>query len=153
VIVNKEDAMMNLKFRTTMIIRVIFGAVASTFTLAVFSELVLPAGYVHYVALGLFAGATIIGAGGLVWFLKIALVEWECHDEQTKDIFAVDRHELMFVRSEAKVRPLRELDEYQMKVVVIPAHRKRAMPLEDAQLDAALYHRLTNGGKSNAHEH
>jgi hypothetical protein len=145
--------MMNLKLRTLIIIGVIFGAIFSTSTLAVFAELALPGGYVRYVALALFAAAAVIGGGGLMWFLRTALIEWERHDEQTRDIILTDRQELMYVRSKDKIRPFKELGEHQMRLVVVPALRRNAIPLEDAQLDAALYHRLSHGGGSNEHVH
>lgn len=143
--------MMNLKLRTVMIIAVIFGAISSTFTLAVFAELVLPDGYVRYVALGLFGGAAVIAAGGLVWFLRTALIEWERHDEQTRDMVSADKHELIFVRSEDSVRPCKKLGESHIRLTVVPAHRRRALPLEHAQLDPVLYQSLSNGGNSNEH--
>jgi hypothetical protein len=145
--------MMNLKFRPLMIIAVIFGAISSTFTMSGLAELALPDGYVRYVALGLFAGAALISAGGLIWFLRTALIEWEHHDEQTRDIVSVDSRERLFVRFDEKGSQFRELGEHRVKPVLVPAPRKRAVPLKEAQLDGVLYRRLLNGGNSHEYEH
>jgi hypothetical protein len=145
--------MMNLKFRPLMIIGVIFGAISSTFTISGLAELALPNGYVRYVALGLFAGAALISAGGLIWFLRIALIEWGHHDEQTRDIVSVETHQRLFVRSDGKGSQFRALGEYHTRPVLVPARRKPAVPLEEAQLNRTLYRRLVNGGNSHEHEH
>lgn len=145
--------MIELRFRPLMIIGVIFVTIFSSFTIAGLSELVLPDGNVRHVALALFAGATMISSGGLIWFLRTALLEWERHDEQTRDIVLVDSCERVLVRSDGKVGELRASGEDHTTPIWIPAYRKRPVPLEEAQLDAALYHLLKDGGNTYEHEH
>ncbi len=135
---------MNFESRPLMIIYVIFIAIGASFALAAFTEAVLPDGYVRYVALLSFIGAAAVGGGGLVWFLKNALSDWERH----RDIIPLDEHAHILVRSDDKQVQVRELGEHQLKSVVVKAPRKRAVLLEDAELEAPLYQLLSNGGNS-----
>lgn len=143
---------MNLKFRAMLIVGVFAGAVFSTGTMAAITELALADGYVRYVALGLFIGAGIVSGVGLAWFLAIALTEWQHRDEQTSDVLAVDPQERLLIRSEG-TNPFRELDQRWVKPILIPAQRRRPIPLEEAGLAEAVYQRLVNGGNSRDYEH
>ena len=140
---------MNFESRPLMVVRVIFIAIGASFALAALAEVALPDGYVRYVALLSFIGAAAIGGIGLAWFLKNALSDWERH----RDIVPVGEHEHILVRSDDKQVQLRELGEPQLKSVVVKAPRKRAVLLEDAELDAPLYQLLSNGSNGgNSHD-
>ncbi len=136
---------MNFESRPSMIIRVIFIAIGASFGLAAFTEAALPDGYVRYVALLSFVGAAAVGGGGLVWFLKNALSEWERH----RDVIPLDEHAHILIRSDdGQTQQVRELGEQQLRSVVVKAPRKRAVLLEEAELEAPLYQLLSNGGNS-----
>ena len=139
---------MNFESRPLMIIRVIFVAIVASFALAALAEVALPDGYVRYVALLSLIGTVVIGGGGLAWFLKNALSDMGRH----RDIIPLDEHEHILIRSDDKQVQLRELGEHQLKSVVVKAPRKRAVLLEDAELDAPLYQLLSDGGNSHDRE-
>jgi hypothetical protein len=139
---------MNFESRPLMVIRVIFVAIVASFALAALAEVALPDGYVRYVTLLSFIGVAVIGGVGLAWFLRNALSEWEHH----KNIVPVGKHEHILIRSDDEQVQLRELGEHPLKSVVVKAPRKRAVLLEDAELDAPLYQLLSNGGNFHDHE-